>query len=135
MEDYYVRGTILKERKAVIAVTLPAPSEDNKYEIYKVYNLTDTQKNKILIHFKDRLGKPLEADDNLVSFVIDLTGKEFDSIKFRKRIIVGLYHKNEDINESLEPLEKIFEKTQLPHGAIPDSTGKGTIREGEEDGL
>lgn len=134
MEDYYVRGTILKERKAVIAVTLPAPSEDNKYKIYEVYNLTDAKKNKILIHFKDFLGKPLVANDNLVSFIIDLTGKKFDSIKFRKPIIVSLYHENGNINESLESLEKIFESAQLGHGATPDTTGKGTIREGEEDG-
>lgn len=143
MENYYVQGSILEGKKAVLAVGLPEAGRNNIYGIYDIYNISNSQENKIVIHFKDFLGKPLAANGNLESFIIDLNNlvvKNKETVKeidFKKIINVALIHDN---SNELGDLEEIYLRA---HRAtqnknidikgkdieIPDTTGRGTIRE------
>lgn len=125
MENYDVKGTILEGKKAVIAVVLPELSRDNIYAIYDIYNISDEQGNKLVIHFKDFLGRPLEADGYYVSFIIDLKGEKFQSIVFDQPINVAFHHENGELNKSPQEIYKlVFDPI-----VTPDTTGRGTIRE------
>lgn len=127
MENYYVQGTLLDGKKAVIAVALPAPSKNNAYLIYDIYNISDSKNNKIVIQFKDFFGDPLLAKGNLESFIIDLSLDKFKSIDFTKKIYVAFHHENDKLTKTLE---EIYNGVYHPI-VLPDTTGKGTIRESE----
>lgn len=126
MKNYDVKGTILEGKKAVIAVALPELSRDNIYSIYDIYNISDDQANKLVINFKDFLGRTLEANGNYVSFIIDLNDEKFESINFDQPINVAFHHQNSDLNKTPQEIYKlVFEPI-----VTPDTTGRGTIREG-----
>ncbi|MRX70455.1 hypothetical protein SAMN06265349_10219 [Flavobacterium resistens] len=130
MKDYDVVGLILKGKKAVIAAVLPVATRNNVYYIYDVYNISDGQENKIVIHFKDLIGKKLSANGNYESFIIDLSKDKYLSINFAKKIRAAFHHENGELTKTPE---EIFDAAFDPI-VTPDTTGKGTIREGEEDG-
>ncbi|KQO29625.1 hypothetical protein ASF10_03715 [Flavobacterium sp. Leaf82] len=125
--DYYdVRGTLLEGKKAVIAVVIPPLPRNNFYGIYEIYNLSDSKENKIVIHFKDLLGEPLKANGYYESFIIDLNDEKFQSINFHKSINVAFHHENGDLQKTPQ---EIYELILVPK-ADPNTTGRGTIREG-----
>lgn len=133
MKNYDLKGLSISGRKAVIAVCLPdATGKD--YKIHKIYNVSDTDGNKIVIHFKDKDGLPLEHGDNFELFMIDLTSKDFDGIDFKKEIGVAFHHENSDTLTRTPKV--IYDDVQnRPNSTkiikdilLPDSTGKGTIK-------
>jgi hypothetical protein len=134
MKDYDLKGLSIGGRKAVMAVCLP-DAKGKDYKIHKIYNVSDTEGNKIVIHFKDKDGLPLEHGDNFELFMIDLTSKDFDGIDFKKEIGVAFHHENSD---TLRRTPKVIYddvqnrpnsiKTIKKSLLIPDSTGKGIIR-------
>lgn len=131
MENYDVDGTILKGKKAVIAVVIPPLSGNNFYGIYDIYNISDEKENKIVIHFKDLFGKPLVANDFFESFVIDLSDKKFLSIDFTRPIKVAFHHENGELKRPIEDVyRRVFDYKKEKGKDIPDTTGRGTIREG-----
>ncbi|MHC0439558.1 hypothetical protein [Flavobacterium sp. 3-210] len=130
MKDYDVRGTIFEGKKAVIAVAIPKPQKDNVYFIHKTYNISSPHENRIVIHFKDSFGVKLVANGNFEAFVIDLNSNDFLSLDFSKKIKVAFHHENDELRKTPE---KIFEDVFKDPIVTPDSTGRGTIREGEED--
>lgn len=130
MKNYDLRGLSIGGRKAVIAVCLPDAIGKN-YRIYKIYDVSDTNGNKIVIHFKDKDGLPLEHGDNFELFIIDLTPKEFDGINFSKEIEVAFCHENKDVLNGT-PAE-VFDRAHKPipigkNIVAPDSTGTGIIK-------
>ncbi|WP_428230770.1 hypothetical protein [Flavobacterium sp.] len=127
MKNYDVRGTLLEGKKAVIAVVLPEPFRENIYSIYDIYNISDEKENKLVIHFKDIFGRTLEANGNYVSFIIDLHGPKFESVDFNKPVNVAFHHENGTLG--IKTPQEIFDSVFGPI-VTPDTTGKGTIREG-----
>ncbi|MFW0736738.1 hypothetical protein [Flavobacterium sp. T12S277] len=125
MKHYDLKGAYLESKKAVIGVLLPEPARNNKYGIYDIYNISDQEGNKIVVHFKDFIGSPLEGVNNFESFVIDLSDPKFRSIDFTKCIYVAFHHENDILKNTPE---KIFEEVYNPI-VTPDKTGKGTIRD------
>lgn len=129
MKNYDVKGILLEGKKAVIAVALPEPSRDNVYKIFKIYNISDQEANKIVIHFKDSKGDILECKDNVELFKIDLNQavtNDAITIDFAKEINVAFHHQNAELNKTPREIYKlVFDPI-----VTPDTTGKGTIREG-----
>lgn len=129
MKNYDVKGILLEGKKAVIAVALPESSRDNIYKIFKIYNISDREGNKIVIHFKDSKGEILECDGNVELFKIDLNQvitNDAITIDLAKEINVAFHHQNSDLNKTPQEIYKlVFEPI-----VTPDTTGKGTIREG-----
>ncbi|CAD0003737.1 hypothetical protein [Flavobacterium salmonis] len=129
MKNYDVKGILLEGKKAVIAVALPEPARNNMYGIYKIYNISDEEGNKIVIHFKDFLGKDFTGDGgDFVSFIIDLNETEKNGIleiDFTKQIKVAFHHQNNELTRT--PQRIYTDKYSGPF--IPDTTGRGTIRE------
>jgi hypothetical protein len=124
MENYDLKGIIVEEKKAVIAVAVPEPSANNIYKIFKIYNISDHEGNKIVIHFKDSKGDALNCDANIELFKIDLSNIEFNSIDFTKEIRVAFHHENGGLGKTPKV---IFDMVYNPI-VTPDTTGKGTIR-------
>jgi len=136
MKVYDLKGVVLG-KKAVIGVVLPEKMTNNDYKIFKIYNISGEGRNKIVIHFKDLKGDELKIDTNkpnLELFVIDLTKNVTKigtaEIDFTKKIEAAFHHQNHELTKT--PKE-IFDAAFDPI-VTPDTTGKGTIREGEEDG-
>jgi len=130
MENYDLKGLSIGGRKAVIVVCLP-DAKDKDYKIHDIYNVSDTNGNKIVIHFKDRNGLPLEHGDNFELFIIDLKSKEFDDIDFNKEIGAAFHHENSDT--LTRTAKVIYDDVQnRPNSSkkllVPDSTGRGTIK-------
>ncbi|KQB41290.1 hypothetical protein [Flavobacterium aquidurense] len=129
MKNYDVKGILLEGKKAVIAVALPEPSRDNIYKIFKIYNISDHKENKIVIHFKDSKGEILEWNENVELFKIDLNQAVTNDaiiIDFTKEINVAFHHQNAELNKTPQEIYKlVFDPI-----VTPDTTGKGTIREG-----
>jgi hypothetical protein len=125
MENYDLKGVIIEDKKAVIAVALPEPSLDNIYRVFNIYNISDQEGNKIVIHFKDSKGVALGCKANIELFKIDLSNNEFNSIDFTKEIKAAFHHENDELKGT--PKE-IFDKVYNPI-VTPDTTGRGTIRE------
>lgn len=125
MKNYDVKGLFLEGKKAVIAVALPKPLENNSYTIFDIYNISDQKENKIVIHFKDSLGKPLESKGNFVPFIIDFSNHNCHSVNFTKPINVAFHHQNDKLTKTIQ---EIYDSVFGPI-ITPDTTGKGTIRE------
>ena len=99
------KGVFVKDKIAVLAVLLPQPAANNKYEIEKPFRLPNA--NTVVLQFKDQLGKKLETtEDNFETFILDFSGLgEFDQ---NSDIIVALFHENQmnraQINARLEEI-------------------------------
>ncbi|OOV17569.1 hypothetical protein [Flavobacterium sp. LM4] len=127
MENYDLKGFVVEKSKAIIAVALPEPSNDNIYKIFDIYNISEPDDNKIVIHFKDTKGNALKCEANFELFKIDLSNSKFNSIDFTKEIRVAFHHENDELEDT--PVE-IFNAVYHPHPIVtPDKTGKGTIRD------
>jgi hypothetical protein len=129
MKNYELKGLIVEGSKAVIAVALPKPI-DNQYMIYNVHNISDNKENKIVIHFKDFKGTIAEHADNFEAFIIDFKRyiplEELTKMDFAKDINVVLIHYNDNILKDTP--EVIYNRAHSGGPIFNDTTGKGTIR-------
>jgi hypothetical protein len=129
MKNYELKGMIVEGNKAVIAIALPKPI-DNQYMIYNIYNISDNKDNKIVIHFKDFQGTLAEHADNFEAFIIDFKKyiplEELTKIDFAKNINVVLIHYND--NNLKDTPDVIYNRAQNTNLSFNDTTGKGTIR-------
>lgn len=102
MKVYDLKGTFLSASKAVVAVSLPKESDDNKYSIKVIGKFDENGVKKLKIHLRD-----IECEDltipnntNFVSFIADLSSfnlseadlinpieVEFDHIKGKHSLI------------------------------------------------
>nr|WP_315247943.1 hypothetical protein [uncultured Flavobacterium sp.] len=136
MENYDLKGVIVEGNKAVIAVVLPELI-DNKYEIHQIHNISDQEGNKIVIHFRDLKGKPLCSNSNFELFKIDLNSvvkNDAVEIDFTKEIKVAFHHENDVFTRNFKEIFIDAYKPRNNHNLIkeieiPDTTGRGTIRE------
>jgi len=104
---YDLCGFIAPNNFAVIGVNIPKPSEDNKYVIHRLINVSEKDSSRLLIHFKDVAGKELEnPEKNVESFVLNLSkvvDAPSDTIKIdiKSKIEVVLYHENNESDEEI----------------------------------
>lgn len=128
MKIYNLKGCIIENKLAVIAVSLPVPKNGNRYFIFDIHSVS---KNAILIHFKDLTGKTLTGTgDNFEPFFVDLTDSKFNNIDFSKKIDVVLCHENNDVLKGT-PKEIFNSEMSQPFSKSilgPNTTGNGTIR-------
>lgn len=94
MKVYDLKGMFLSGSKAVIAVSLPKESDDNKYSIKVIGKFDDNGVQKLKIHLRDIECEDLTLPDNtnFVSFIVDLSLFGFSEIELTKSINVVFNH-------------------------------------------
>jgi hypothetical protein len=142
MKNYDLKGIIVQGNMAILGIQLPKPQENNAYCIYKVYNLSISGINIILIHFKDFIGDDLSgSSNNIEAFSIDLgqvINGSTDSIGINtaQEIIGILIHENENkLKVQNEEFIKIANLLQVTNSDLeikdilgPGTVGRGTIK-------
>jgi hypothetical protein len=114
MKVYDLKGMFLSASKAVVAVSLPKESDDNKYSIKVIGKFDDNGVKKLKIHLRD-----IECEDltipnntNFVSFIVDLSLFGFTE------------------SELINPISVVFHHIKGKHDLIGTiiKTGTGTIQ-------
>lgn len=137
MKVYDSKGIFVKDKIAVLAVLLPKPAVNNKYEIEKPFRLPNT--NTVVLQFKDRLGKKLATtEDNFETFILDFSELgEFDQ---DSDIVVALFHENQMNRAQISArLEEIVQSANMgtcemisfdgeKEINVPKTCGMGTIK-------
>lgn len=94
MKVYDLKGMLLAGKNAVIAVSLPKESDDNKYSIKVIGKVDDNGVKKLKIHLRDIECEDLtiQNNTNFVTFIVDLSLYGFSEIELTKSINVVFNH-------------------------------------------
>lgn len=111
---YDCDGVMTTDSSARIQINLPEETPANKY-IFKVYNASNKDSNKIVIHLRDNKGGQLIHKGNkynyFLNFGVIIRGKGAWNLDTNRPTYVSVFHENDISDEKVKEFSSvIFEK-------------------------
>lgn len=100
LETYLSCGEMITDSQADLRICLADPKTTNKYTIANVYNVSDSDGNKLVVHLKDVLGKDLSPQNDYIfkyslNFGIIKKAPNAIGLDISNDIGVVVFHENE----------------------------------------